>query len=144
MTGSGARDAKVQVMRVTSPAVALAALLALAGAQASAAEPRPAKAARSCFSAHKVSNFAVVDDRTVNIRVGVKDVYRLDLLGVCPDIDWQNKIAIKSHGSSFICSPLDATLLAAGPFGRLQRCEVKQVRRLTVEEIQALPSRERP
>jgi len=86
----------------------------------------------------------VVDDRTINIRVGVRDVYRLDLLGACPDIDWQNKIAISSRGSSFICSPLDATIIAKGPFGRPQRCEVKQVRKLTPEEIQALPSRERP
>lgn len=128
-------------MKIISPAVPLAAMLALAAAQASAAEPKPAK---SCFSAHNVSNFAVVDDRTVNIRVGVKDVYRLDLLGVCPDIGGQNKLAIKAHGSSFICSPLDATLLAAGPFGRLQRCEVRQVRKLTPEEVAALPSRERP
>lgn len=131
-------------MKVIPSAAALAALLALAGAQASAAEPRPAKPAKSCFSAHNVSNFAVVDDRTVNIRVGVRDVYRLDLLGACPDIDGQTKIGIKSHGSSFICSPLDATLIAAGPFGRLQRCEVKQLRKLTPEEIQALPSRDRP
>ena len=129
-------------MKIISLSIAAAAL-PLAGAQATA-EPKPAKPAKSCFSAHDVSNFAVVDDRTVNIRVGVKDVYRLDLLGVCPDIDGQNKIAIKSRGSSFICSPLDATILAAGPFGRLQRCEVKQVRKLTPEEILALPSRERP
>lgn len=125
-------------MKPTS--VILAAALTLAAGQAMAAT----KPAKTCFSARNVSNFAVVDDRTVNIRVGVRDVYQLNLLTTCPDIGWQNEIAIKSRSSSFVCSPLDATLIAEGPFGRPQRCEVSGLRKLTPDEIAALPSRERP
>ena len=117
------------------------ALLLLATGQAAA---QATKAPKACFSARNVSNFAVVDDRTLNIRVGVRDVYQLDLLGICPGIEGQNEIAIKSRGSSFICSPLDATILAQRPFGRKQRCEVRGMRKLTPEEVASLPSREKP
>ena len=122
--------------------LATAALIALIAGPAGAAPA--AKPAKACFSARNVSNYAVVDDRTLNIRVGVRDVYQLDLMGVCPDLGSQNKIAIKSRGSSFICSPLDATIIAGGAFGRTERCEVRGMRKLTPEEIAALPSRDRP
>ena len=117
------------------------AFLLLTNGQAAAQAP---KAPKACFSARNVSNFAVVDDKTLNIRVGTRDVYQLDLLGVCPDIESQNEIAIKSRGSSFICSPFDATILAQGPFGRQQRCEVRGMRKLTPDEVAILPSREKP
>ncbi|MBR7618370.1 hypothetical protein JKL49_03125 [Phenylobacterium sp. 20VBR1] len=122
--------------------LATAALIALAAGPAGAAPA--AKPAKACFSARNVSNYAVVDDRTLNIRVGGRDVYQLDLMGVCPDLPSQNRIAIKSRGASFICSPLDATIIAGGPFGRTERCEVRGLRKLTPEEIAALPSRDRP
>ena len=128
-------------MRPLSRTLATAALMVLAAGQAAAAT---AKSPKTCFSARNVSNYAVVNDRTLNIRVGVRDVYQLDLMGICPDIDSRNKIAIASRGSSFICSPLDATILAQGPFGRQQRCEVRGMRKLTPEEVALLPSREKP
>ncbi len=118
-----------------------AALLLLATGQATA---ETAKAPKACFSARNVSNFAVVDERTLNIRVGVRDVYQLDLLGICPDIESQNEIAITSRSSSFVCSPFDATVVAQGPFGRSQRCAVRGIRKLTPEQVAALPSRDRP
>lgn len=60
-------------------------------------------------------------------------------MGICPVIASQNRIAIGSRGLAVICSHLDATILAQGPFGRQQRCEV---RKLTPEEVALLPSRE--
>ncbi|WP_332772895.1 DUF6491 family protein [Phenylobacterium sp.] len=123
--------------------------LALAGAglaPALAADPAPAAGAkpqRQCFSARNVSNFSAVDDRTVNLRVGVKDVYRLDLMGPCHDIDWQHQIGIQSRGSSWICSGLDATIITKSPIGP-QRCAVRTVRKLSLEEIAALPPKHKP
>ena len=75
--------------------------------------------------------------------MGVKDVYRLDLLGPCPDIDWNWSIALESHGSSWICSPLDATIIAKSPIGP-QRCPVRQVTKLTPQEVAALPKKQKP
>ena len=128
-------------MTPVRPMIAVAILALKAGGAMAAPAAKPAK---TCFSARNVSNFAVADDRTVNIRVGVRDVYRLDLFGVCPDLGGQNKIAIKSNGSSFICSPLDASIVVRGAFGRLERCEVRGMRKLTPGEVAALPSRDRP
>ncbi|WP_340646099.1 DUF6491 family protein [Phenylobacterium sp.] len=126
-------------MKPHSLTLAIAALTLLTGATAAAA-----KSPRTCFPARNVSNYAVVNETTLNIRVGVRDVYQLNLMGICPDIGSQNRIAIKSRGSSLVCSPLDATIVAEGPFGRLQRCEVRGMRKLTPEEIALLPSREKP
>lgn len=127
------------------PAAVAAMLLSLAGPSgALAADPAPAKTpARQCFWTRDVNGFNAVDDRTVNLRVGVKDVYQLELFSRCPDIDWTEQIAIESRGSSWICSGLDAVLIAPSPIGP-QRCMVRSVRKLTPEEVEALHKKARP
>jgi hypothetical protein len=106
-------------------------------------EEPAAKSARQCFWARNVNNFASNDERVVNIRVGVRDVYQLEMLGRCPDVDWANSIAIRSRGSNYICSGLDAELIAPSPIGP-QRCAVSKIRKLTAEEAKALPKHARP
>ncbi|HEX5380111.1 MAG TPA: DUF6491 family protein [Phenylobacterium sp.] len=128
---------------ILGAAGAVAALLVLAGGAATAAEDARPKPPRSCFLTRNVNSWSAADDKTVYVRVGVKDIYRLDLLGPCPDIDWNWSIALESHGSSWICSPLDATIIAKSPIGP-QRCPVRQVTRLTPQEIAALPPRHKP
>ena len=127
---------------------ALAAVLALAAAQPAAAADKPAdkggKPERACFYARNVSSYSAADDRTVYVRVGVKEVYRLDLFNPCLDIDWTWKIALVSHGSDWICEPMDATIIVdRSPIGP-QRCEVAKVTKLTPEAIAALPRKARP
>lgn len=125
---------------------ALTAVFALAAAHPASAADRPAEKAgakRACFFTGNVSSFSAADDHTVYVRVGVKEVYRLDLFAPCPDIDWTWKIGLVSHGSDWICSPMDATIIAHGPTGP-QRCEVNKVTRLTPEEVAALPRKARP
>jgi hypothetical protein len=120
---------------------ALAAVLLLAaGATQAAGATKPA---RACFLTRDVSSWSAADDKTVYVRVGVKDIYRLDLLGPCPDIDWNWSIALESHGSSWICSPLDATIIARSPIGP-QRCPVREVSKLTPQEVAALPKKQKP
>jgi len=137
-------------MNRTASWVAAAAVLALGGAGVApafavdpAAAPAAAKPKRQCFLASNVSNFNAVDDRTVNLRVGVKDVYQLDLMGPCHNIDWEHQIGIQSRGSSWICSGLDATIITKSPIGP-QRCAVRTVRKLSLEETAALPSKQKP
>ena len=103
----------------------------------------PAAKGRQCFWARDVNGFSAVDDDTVNLRVGVKDVYQLELMGPCHDIDWAQKIAIQSRNGSFICSGLDAVLIAPSPIGP-QRCHVRTVRKLTPEEVMALSDKDKP
>lgn len=102
-----------------------------------------AKPARQCFWSSQVNNFASVDDRVVNVRVGVKDVYRLEMFGHCNDLSWNNRIAIVSRGGSSICSGLDAEIISPSTIGP-QRCKVQKITKLTPAEIAALPKGARP
>lgn len=119
-----------------------AVLLALPLGSAFAADPAtPAK--RQCFFASNVTNYSAVDDKTVNVRVGVKDVYELKLFSRCPDIDWSHKIALVSRGGSSICDGFDATIIVDSTLGP-QRCTVDKVRKLTPQEIAALTPKAKP
>ena len=53
----------------------------------SAAAQQPISA-RQCFWSHQVNSFAAQGDRLVNLRVGVKDYFQLELMGPCPDVEW--------------------------------------------------------
>ena len=93
-----------------------AAVMALSAAPAAlAGSPTEAAAkpvARSqCFWTRQISNFASDDDRIVNVRVGVKDVYQFEMFGRCDEVDWAQGIAVRSRGSSYICSGLDAEIV---------------------------------
>ena len=131
----------------TSAWAALTGLLALAACTtpttSTDASVASAKAARNCFWADSVNSFNAVDDQTVYVRVGVKDVYRLDLFSRCPDVDWNQAIALVSRGGPTICSGLDATVITKGPIGP-QRCEVRTVTKLTPEEVAAMNPKHKP
>jgi hypothetical protein len=110
-----------------------------AGLASSGGTPR-----NQCFTPREVTNFAAADDKTVNLRVSTNRIYSLTLLGVCPDIDWNNTLAIRAAGgSSWICTGLDATVTTRGPSGQ-QTCDVTSIRQLSPEEIAALPKGARP
>jgi hypothetical protein len=126
-------------MRNLIASIAFAAAIA-AGSTALAA---PSKSVRQCFWPQSVDNFAVLDDRTVNVRVGPQDVYQLILFSPSPDIDWTQRIGIQSTGGSTICTGLDATLIVPSTIGP-RRYPVTTVRKLSPDEVKALPARARP
>lgn len=127
--------------------LAAAGLLGLTAAASakSPEEPTPAKpkAERQCFWTRQANSFASADDRVVNIRVGVKDYYQFEMLGHCQDVDWNHSIALVSRGSDYICTGLDAEIVTHSPIGP-QRCPVRNIHKLTPEEVKALPSRAKP
>ncbi len=99
--------------------------------------------ARTCFWANNVSNYAYVDDSTINIRVGARKVIQLTTFGRCNDIDWSQRIRLETHGFNSVCSPYDVDLIVPTSTGPI-RCPVRGIRELTSEEVAALPSRQRP
>jgi hypothetical protein len=127
-------------------AAGLAALIVLSAASAAFAADAPAakpKAQRQCFWTRNVTGFAAADENTLNVRVNVRDVYQFEMFGRCPDIDWNQRIALVSRGGSSICDGMDAEVITHSPLGP-QRCQVRSVKKLTPEEIAALPKRARP
>jgi RES domain-containing protein len=116
----------------------LAAALA-AGACTAASEPQTAAASREgrqCFRAQDVNGFTARNEREVDVTVGANNVYRLELMGRCPDVDWSQTIAIEARGSSWICSGLDAELIVPTAIGP-QRCPVTAIRRIPDEQLRA-------
>lgn len=131
--------------RFAAAALGVAALGLAVPQAATAQAPAESKAKpkRQCFWTSQVNNFAAQDDRVVNVRVGVKDVYRLEIFGTCPEIDWTQKIALVSRPGSTICTGLDAELIVPSAIGP-QRCPVRTVRKLTPAEVAALPPKAKP
>lgn len=134
--------------RLTLASLTLAGLtlagLALVASTAQASD-KPAHRDQ-CFWARNVTSFAAPDDHTVYVRVNLHDVYRLDLMIPCPDVDWNQRVAlVSSHGAGgSICGPMDAEIVShATGLGR-QRCPVKALTKLTAEEAAALPKRAKP
>jgi len=126
--------------------IALAALLMFAAAAPALArspvEPE-AKPKRECFFNRNVNSFAAVDENTVNVRVGVRDYYQFEMFDRCRDIDWTNQVALVSRGSSSICTGMDAEIVTQTTLGP-QRCQVRNIRKLTPAEVAALPRNARP
>ena len=124
-----------------SAAPALAALILALGA-ATAAAAQTQLPARQCFTSRNVNNFAQQDHRTVNIRVGVRDFYQLTTLQDCRDVGFAQGIALRSQ-SQFICSGLDVEIVVPESIGP-RVCQVQSIRKLTDEEVKALPKRAQP
>lgn len=129
----------------------LCALLAGCAAQTSpsagaAGLPAAAHAASDggrCFRTEDVRGWRVGDNQTVYLRTGVNRVFRMRLMGPCPDINGSERIGIEARGSSFVCSGVDATIIAPSPIGP-RRCPVSAVQALSPAELAALPRRQRP
>lgn len=136
-------------LKATSVAALLCALglagCAAAGGQAS---PRQADNGRACFYTRNVRSWTEVDPSTVNLRVGPNDYYQLKLLGACPNLNFGGlmHLGIEHRGTNWICSGLDATLVVPQPGGVIPplRCPVSSVRKLSPEEVSALPSKDKP
>jgi len=129
--------------RKTIFAAAIAGLLL--GATASPAlAAGPDTGARQCFFTRNVNGFAAPDGKTVYVRVGVRDVYQFEMLGACPDVEWSNRIALVSKGTSAICTGMDAEVITERMNTGPQHCPVRSVRKLSPEEAKALPKGSRP
>lgn len=131
-------------MRMTITLAALAAMMVGGASPAALAKPAPKYDRQQCFYTKNVESFAAPDDQTLYVRVTGRDVYRFDMFGHCPDIDWNQRLALVSRGSSWICSGMDAEVITHATGLGPQRCPVAHMRKLTPEEVAALPKRARP
>ena len=82
-----------------------AAALGLTATTAATAKA-PSGPPKACFYARNVRGFSAPTEDTVYLRVSGQDVYEAKLFADCTDIDWAQHIALRSRGSSWICSPI--------------------------------------
>ncbi len=101
---------------------------------------------RSCFWARSVDSFRSPDSETVYLRAHVRDVYELKLFAPCLDVDWAHHIVLRSRGSSFVCEGTvnNVEIIVHSVGGHRQHCQVSSVRKLTPDEVSALPKSSRP
>jgi uncharacterized protein DUF6491 len=128
--------------------VAAAAVAIVAGGAAltvgAHAQPRGGHRGDQCFLSSNINGFQAPNDHTVFIRVGVNDIYRLDLMNDCPGLSFRHGFGLKSTpGDPWICSPIQATVVFRET-GIHNRCPVSGIHRLTPPEVAALPKRYLP
>ncbi len=136
---------------LASLAAAAAALVLGSLAVSAAAQPPPAPPpkppAPACFWVSNVTNFAANDTNTLYLKVGFKQTWRLSLFANCFQLNWVHRVGLRSRGvSSNVCegsNPGLSVVLRDTAVGR-QSCPVTDVRRLTPDEVAALPKNARP
>jgi hypothetical protein len=124
---------------------ALAALLAVAATSASAGTTSPAT--NSCFATKDWRGWtAPGDGDALYLRVGTREIYRVELLPGSHVRKRSDTILFnRVRGSSWICSPLDLDLtLADRDIGFRQSLIARSIRKLTPEEIAAIPRKDLP
>lgn len=121
---------------------AVSAAAAVACAPAQPASPEAGRAAapaaeRRCFNASNVNGFQVVDARTVDLTVGAGRVFRLELLGVCPDVRDAVGVGVRTRGgSSYVCEDNDLELVVPSQTGP-RVCPATGLRERSKQELAA-------
>ena len=137
-------------------ALSLLAVLALAGcaadrpqaysaADASAMTDVVAVEAGSCFRMSQIRNHKKLDNSTLLVEVGNGSVYRWEMGGSCLAGTTSSDPLIMTPvaGTDVICRPIDLDLkVKSGPIA--SPCIIKAFRKLTPDEVAALPAKARP
>ena len=136
-------------MRVFAMAgLGLSTLLAACAPTTERAEGEIPARARQCFNIQQVDNFRQGRTDQVFLRVGRNDVYELNAAGGCVDLDFAFRLAIVPDmggiGSSRLCTDDWARVIVPGSTSPASTCRVRVSRKLTEEEIAALPRSHAP
>lgn len=131
------------------PLVAAFAMVAFGAATTAAAQPaaQPAPSTNPCFRMSEIRNHTKGDNQTLYLAIrNSRDVFRLDMAGNClAGASTNDPLVLEPvSGNDLICRPLDLSLkVHVGP-GALSPCIIRQMTRLTPDEIAALPPKVRP
>lgn len=104
--------------------------------------------ARQCFNVSQVTNFRQGRYSQVFLRVGRSEVYELNAAGGCSDLDFANQLTITPDvggaSGARLCVGDWARVHAHGSSQAPSACRARVTRKLTDEEIAALPASDRP
>jgi hypothetical protein len=106
-----------------------------AGAQDSA---QAGASRRQCFNAANVTGFRQIDARTVDLNVGASRVFRVELVGTCPEVREAVSLGVRARsGSSFICDDLDVELIVPSSVTGPRVCPAVSLRQRTPAELES-------
>lgn len=99
-----------------------------------------------CFLSKDWRGWKSPDPKVIYLRVGISDVFRLDLQSGSDQLDRPDMHLVnKLRGSPWICSPLDLELTLSDSHGSYREpLFVKSITRLTPDEIRAIPAKYLP
>lgn len=107
---------------------------------------RAAGPERACFMSDRVVNFRAGQSPSLYVKALGGDVFELQSTGYCRDLDSSSSLGFTplagSSERTCVGDPIDINVSVAGASSN--RCRARVVRKLTEEEVAALPSRYRP
>jgi hypothetical protein len=124
----------------------LVAALTAGAAFGLAAGSAAADAKAPCFFVSQWRGWKAPDANTLYLRVNMKDIYRADLSAGSQQLTWGGSYHLVSRveGSSSVCGPLDLQLAVSDGRGFKQPLIVRDLVKLTPDEIAALPKKDLP
>ena len=128
------------------PIGAAVAALALVSAAQAAPEAKPVSKGSNCFASNQWKSWtAGPTGDTLYLRVNLNDVYQVDLTPgtrarKSPGYFLVNQV----RGSNWICSALDLDLTISDDLGFRQPLIARSMRKLTPEEVAAIPRKYQP
>ena len=133
------------------PVVIAAAFALMAAAALGVAPVQPAAAAvegapsAPCFMSRNWTGTKALDEHKMLIGVGLSSVYEVEFAQGCSKMDepWAKFIST-THGTGAICSPIDINLRVSTIPGFSTSCIATGLRKLSAEEVAALPRNQRP
>ena len=122
-----------------------AAAFAATAAAASPAES-PKDPGKSCFLSNSWQGWSAPGDgETLYLRVGLHDIYRVDLTpGTHVHKMGDRFLVNRVRGSNWICSPLDLDLTLSDRTGFREPLIARSLRKLTPAEVAAIPRKDLP
>jgi len=101
---------------------------------------------RACFMSDRIINFRAGQSPSLYVKALGGDVFELQSTGYCRDLDSSNSIGFSpltgSSERTCVGDSIDINVSVAGASSN--RCRARVVRKLSEEEVAALPSRYRP
>ncbi|WP_339933438.1 DUF6491 family protein [uncultured Brevundimonas sp.] len=135
----------IPMARTLALAFALTSLATCAPGQQST-DPSGAASQRQCFWASSLSNFRQGDHGSLYVRDRSDQVFEVSTRERCQELDLASSVAIQSEYSSVgrLCVGDNARITMRGLGGEPASCRARVDRRLTADEIAALPDNQRP
>ena len=116
------------------------------GAVPAFADPGRAPAAPSqCFQTTEWQGWSSPSPTVLYLRVRMHDVYRVDLSAGSSELQWKsNHLISQVRGSTLVCSAIDLDLAVSDGNGFVSPLIAKSIRKLSPEEVAAIPKKDLP
>lgn len=127
-------------VRISTLIAALAFAALASTADATTAKPQ------DCFLSTTWKGWSPINNgNSILIRAGLNEIYQVDLTpGAYVRRDPNYWLVNDVRGSAWICSPVDLQLKLANSTGTYEPLIARSMRRLTPEEVAAIPKRDFP